>query len=74
MGDFTMQPKPMAHVTGLELAVRLRAGGGSCLFCWSPVRHRLPSPPRAAELGITNVPEKPSAEADIMAFIAGLGG
>jgi hypothetical protein len=28
----------------------------------------------AAELGITKVLEKPSAEADIMAFIDGLGG
>jgi hypothetical protein len=36
----------------------------------------VPSPAiaRAAELGIPKVLEKPSAEADIMAFIDGLGG
>jgi CheY-like chemotaxis protein len=65
----------MAHVTGLELAARLRAGG------WQlPVLLLVtgaPSPAiaaRAAEFGVTKGPEKPSAEADIMAIIGGLGG
>jgi two-component system, LuxR family, response regulator FixJ len=68
----------MAHVTGLELAAgcRLPATG----WGWQlPVLlvTGVPSPAiaaRAAELGITNVLEKPSGEADIMAFIDGLGG
>ena len=42
----------MAHVTGLELAARLRAGGGSWPFCWSPVRHRLPLPPGPLSLAL----------------------
>ena len=56
----------MAHVTGWnwpQLAVLLVTGA--------------PSPAiaaRAAERGITKVLEKPSAEADIMAFIDGLSG
>jgi FixJ family two-component response regulator len=64
----------MARVSGLELAARLRAGGGRWPFCWSTVA---PSPAiaaRAAELDITKVLEEPSAEADIMAFIDGVGG
>jgi two-component system, LuxR family, response regulator FixJ len=64
----------MAHVTGLELAPRLRAGG----WQWPILLVTGASSPaiaaRAAELGITKVLEKPSAEADIMAFIDGLGG
>src|ERR1700693_5510993 len=61
----------MAHVTGLELAVRLRAGGGSCLCCWSPVRPRLPLPPGPLSLALRTCWKNHSAEADIMAFIDG---
>jgi FixJ family two-component response regulator len=64
----------IAHVSGLELAAWLRAGGGSWPFCWST---GAPSPAiaaRVAELDITKELEKPSAEADIMAFIDGAGG
>jgi hypothetical protein len=42
----------MAHVTGLELTARRRAGGCGCLFCWSPVCHRLPSPPGPRSLAL----------------------
>jgi hypothetical protein len=38
------------------------------------VRHRLPLPPGPLSSAFTKVLEKPSAEADIMAFIDGLGG
>jgi|SRR5690242_2108604 len=64
----------MPHISGLELAARLRAGG------WPfPILliTGVPSPAIvawAAELGIERVLEKPPAESDIMAFIDGLGG
>jgi FixJ family two-component response regulator len=59
----------MPHITGLELAVRLRADG------WRfPILlvSGAPSPAmaaRAAELGIEKVLAKPPPEADIMTFV-----
>jgi hypothetical protein len=77
--DEFLQRGDLNRVSGLipdhhMLAARLRAGGGSWPFCWST---GAPSPAiaaRAAELDITKVLEEPSAEADIMAFIDGVGG
>jgi FixJ family two-component response regulator len=64
----------MPHVTGLELASRLRADGRQLPIL---LITGAPSPviiARAAELGIEKVLAKPPAEADIMAFIHRLAG
>jgi FixJ family two-component response regulator len=64
----------MAHITGSELAARLRAGGGSHPV---PLITGAPSPAiaaRPAKLGITKLLERPSGAPDVMEFFDGLGG
>jgi len=62
----------MAHVTGLELAARLRAGGGSWPVCWSPVCHRLPLPPGPLSLALRRCWNHPPRQTSWP--INGLGG
>jgi FixJ family two-component response regulator len=64
----------MPRVSGLELAARLRAGGWPfpILLITGVLSPAIVA--RAEEFGIEKVLEKPPAEADIMAFIDGLGG